>query len=109
MILVLNMIIKRNAVALVTVLVFVILISMIAATSVFLMTNQARLVEKQVRRIKAFYSIQAAEVKAMDDISAAVPPTNLLINDQAVAVIYVQSSVLDQPGQLNATVDFSLY
>ncbi|GEM_PF-5653547 len=102
------MISNNNAAALVTVLVFVILISMVAATSVYLMTNQARLVEKQVRRIKAFYSIQAAEVKAMDEISTAQPLSNLIINDQSVTMNY-SVPVAVTPGQLNATVNFSLY
>lgn len=103
------MILKNNAAALVTVLIFVILISMVAATSVFLMTNQARLVEKQVRRIKAFYSIQAADVKASDEIGTASPVTNLIINNQTVVVDYAPPAAALVPGQLNATVNFSLY
>lgn len=102
------MIFKINAAALVTVLIFLILVSMMAVTSVFLMTNQARLVEKQVRRIKAFYSIQAAGVQANDELSAGLPLTNLIINDQSVTVSHNSVSA-PVPGQLNTTVDFSFY
>ncbi|MBU2541118.1 MAG: pilus assembly PilX N-terminal domain-containing protein [Candidatus Omnitrophica bacterium] len=82
---------KKKGVALVTVLIFVLLVSMVAITSVYLMTNQARQIEKQIRRITAFYSTQAAAVQAREDIFKD-RTLNVLdldpINNQKVDIAY---------------------
>lgn len=95
-----------KAAALVSVLIFIILTSMIAVSSIYLMTNQARLIEKQIRRIRSFYSCQAATIVAMDELyqAAAVTPT-LNINAQTVNINHNPASV--PPGLLSTTVDFS--
>lgn len=98
---------STKAIAMVTVLIFLILISMVSVTSIFLMTSQSRTIEKQIRRIKAFYSEQAAAVQANDELSQNSPLTpNLVINDQVVAISHNPVSV-PVPGQLNTTVDYS--
>ncbi|MEW6008089.1 MAG: hypothetical protein AB1629_00425 [Candidatus Omnitrophota bacterium] len=94
-----------KAVAMVTVLIFIIVVSMVAVTSIFLMTNQARLIERQVRRIIGFYSSQAAIVQANDELfnNPAAPITpNLTINGQDVTITHDSFS-----GQLDVTTDLS--
>lgn len=103
----LRLLTAKRAVAMVTVLIFIILVSMVAATSIFLMTNQARLVEKQVRRIKAYYSAQAADVQANDELFNNSPLTpGLTINNQTVAISHDPLSA-PIPGKLNTSIDFS--
>ncbi len=100
---------RNNAVAMVTVLIFIILISMVAVTSIYLMTNQARLVEKQIRRIRGFYSSQAAFVQVSDELfnNPANPITpNLTINGQDVTITHNPASV-PIPGQLDITTNTS--
>jgi Tfp pilus assembly protein PilX len=99
----------NRAVALVTVLIILIVVSMVSLSSIYLMTNQARLIEKQIRRIKAFYSCRAAIVQADDELfrEAPLPLTpNLLINDQAVNITHDPTSA-PIPGELNTRVDYS--
>jgi len=52
----------KRGVALVTVLVFVLLLTIIAEVLLGLMTNQARIAEHQRRRIKGYYSAWAGLV-----------------------------------------------
>jgi hypothetical protein len=68
------------------------------------MTNQSRLAEKQVRRIRAMYSSQAGIVQAYDQLfNNNLPVTpNLSINDQTVVI---DDSALPA---LTARVNFSL-
>ena len=96
---------KNRGAALVTVIVFIILISMVAVTSIYLMTNQARLVEKQIRRITAFYSCQAAQVQAIDDIyqDGSLGDTDLDINNQS-ATITPPDSTSVPPGEFQTSV-----
>jgi len=54
------MVSRNSGIALVTVIIFVILISFIAIASINLMAGQALLIEHQVQRIKAFYATEAA-------------------------------------------------
>lgn len=94
---------RNKAVAMVSVLIFIIVVSMVAITSIYLMTNQARLVEKQVRRIRGFYSGQAAMVQATDQLFNNNPLSpNLNINGQDVAITYNPAS-----DQLDLTTNIS--
>lgn len=54
------MIFHRSGIALVTVVIFVVLISLIAVASINLMAGQALLIEHQIQRIRAFYVTEAA-------------------------------------------------
>ena len=99
---------RKRAAALVSVLIFIILTSMIALSSIFLMTNQARIAEKQIRRIRAFYSSQAATVQALDELyqGAGAVTSPLNINNQTVNITY-NSASLPFSGEVNATANFT--
>lgn len=54
--------------AMVTVLVFMLLITIIAGAVLSLMTKQARLSEHQIRRVRAFYAAESAINKAFQSL-----------------------------------------
>ncbi len=96
---------NKEGVALVTVLIFILVISMVALTAMHLTTNQARLIEKQIRRITAFYSSEAAAVQARDELyqnPAATPTSPLAFNGQTINIVYDPASA-----ELNTIIDFS--
>lgn len=123
----------KRSIALVTVLLFMLLVTIAAAAALSLMTKQARLAEHQIRRIKAFYAAESALNKAYQALRAngaaagewTETPANSGIwvwnwqgfdwnvsNDDAgstigtrlVAVRYDTTST--PPGQLSATVNY---
>ncbi|MDP3142498.1 MAG: pilus assembly PilX N-terminal domain-containing protein [Candidatus Omnitrophota bacterium] len=51
---------QNSGVALITVIIFVILISLVAIASINLMAGQALLIEHQIKRIQAYYANEAA-------------------------------------------------
>ena len=51
---------SKSGIALVTVVIFVILISIIAIAAINLMAGQALLIEHQIQRIRAYYITEAA-------------------------------------------------
>lgn len=54
------MIFQNSGVALITVIIFVVLISLVAIASINLMAGQALLIEHQIQRIQAYYANEAA-------------------------------------------------
>ncbi|MEK6715771.1 MAG: pilus assembly PilX N-terminal domain-containing protein [Candidatus Omnitrophota bacterium] len=59
---------KTKGVALVTVLVFMLLVTIIAGAALTIMTKQARLAEHQIRRIKGFSAAESAINKAYQSL-----------------------------------------
>ncbi|MEW5758059.1 MAG: hypothetical protein AB1755_01115 [Candidatus Omnitrophota bacterium] len=59
---------NKKAIALVTVLISITILTIIAGVSLTLMTSQARLVESQVRRIKAMYTAEGLMWRAIDGL-----------------------------------------
>lgn len=55
---------KARGIALLTVLIFMLLVTIIAGAVLSIMTKQARIAEHQIRRIKAFYAAESAMNKA---------------------------------------------
>ncbi|MDP1852689.1 MAG: hypothetical protein Q8L26_00555 [Candidatus Omnitrophota bacterium] len=68
----------KRAIALLTVLVFMLLVTIIAGAALSIMTKQARLAEHQIRRIKGFYAVESAINKAYQSLRVrgitAIPP-----------------------------------
>lgn len=87
---------KTKGVALVTVLVFMLLVTIIAGAALTIMTKQARLAEHQIRRIKGFYAAESAINKAYQslrymDTNAVSPvgqPNNTAWGDSSVAGVW---------------------
>ena len=48
-----------------------------AGVALILMTNQARITEGQIKRIKAFYTAQSAVSKAFEELRTGVPFTTI--------------------------------
>ncbi len=74
-----NKCLKQKGIALVTALIFMLLVTIIAGASLSITTKQARLAEHQIRRVKAFYAAEAAIIKAYQslryvDATLAAPP-----------------------------------
>jgi type II secretory pathway component PulK len=59
---------ENKAVALVTVLIFVLISAIIAGALVALVSSEARLIESQIRRIKAIYAAEAGIQQAIQGI-----------------------------------------
>jgi len=49
----------KEGLVLVTVIIFVLILSILAIAILFIMTSEARLTERQIKRIKAGYAVQA--------------------------------------------------
>lgn len=63
---------SKKAIALVTVLISITILTIIAGISLMLATSQASLVENQIRRIKAFYTIEGLTWKYFCDLATGV-------------------------------------
>lgn len=83
---------NQKAVILTIVLIFVIIIAVIAAIALLLMTNQARITEAQIKRIRAFYTAQAAVLHTIQELRKGNPlPTSETLNN-LTANINVEAS-----------------
>ena len=72
---------NEKGVILTIVLIFVIILSIIAGVAILLMTNQARITESQIGRIRAFYTAQAAIIHALENLRKGIsPPASETIN-----------------------------
>ncbi|HDZ77593.1 MAG TPA: hypothetical protein ENH41_05875 [Candidatus Omnitrophica bacterium] len=70
---------SKRGIALVTALIFMLLVTIMAGAVLSITTKQARLAEHQVRRIKGFYAVESAMVKAYlslryADVTVSTPP-----------------------------------
>jgi Tfp pilus assembly protein PilX len=63
-----------RGIAMVTVLIFMLLVTIIAGAALSIMTKQARLAEHQIRRVRGFYAAESAINKAYVSLRYA-PPT----------------------------------
>lgn len=84
---------SKSGIALVTVVVFVILISIIAIAAINLMAGQALLIEHQIQRIRAYYIAEAAIQKNLMRLFRGLgpesPTTAIDIKDPYPRTVYV--------------------
>lgn len=102
---------NRRGVALAVVLIFVIVLSIMAGTAVVLMANHSRVCEYQIRRAKAFYTAEAAIVKALEDLRTTgglLSTTTSLNTFTATVSVEAAGSGTGPNGTriLNATVEY---
>ncbi|MFH1201943.1 MAG: PilX N-terminal domain-containing pilus assembly protein [Candidatus Omnitrophota bacterium] len=105
--------INNAAVALVTVIVFVLLSTIIAVALFSLMTNEARLIEHQIRRIRAMYAAESGIQQAMWQLRQNPPQavTNLTV----FGSVPLDVTVTDNPGGpsgtriISATVNYQVF
>lgn len=74
---------RMRGVALVVVLIFMLLITIIAGAVLSIMTKQARLAEHQIRRIKGFYAAESAINKAYQSLRCMNTTAGALVAGQA--------------------------
>lgn len=67
---------NQKGIILTIVLIFIIVLSITAAVAIGLMTNQARITEYQIKRIRAFYTAEAAHTFVLEQLRTGVksPP-----------------------------------
>lgn len=68
--------VNQKGIILMIVLIFIIVLSITAAVVIGLMTNQARIAEYQIKRIRAFYTAEAAHTYVLEQVrtGAKSPP-----------------------------------
>ena len=96
-----------KGVALVTVLFFVLIFTLIAGALLGLMTNQVRITEHQIRRIKAYYTAQAGLWHAMEERRRGSTETmwEITLHDEFNVPYTADISLTDNT--LNSTVDYT--
>lgn len=71
-------------------MIFIIVLVIVAGTSIVLMTNQTRVSESQIRRMKAFYTAESGLVNAFEGLRRNTSPWSMTItlnNFTAMATI----------------------
>ena len=72
---------RRGVIATITVI-FVLILIIMAGVALLLWTNHARLTERQIKRMRAFYTAEAAAVRALDELRrTATVSANLNLNN----------------------------
>ena len=92
----------RQGVALVTVLAFVLVLTILAGVLLGLMTNQIRISEHQIRRIKAYYAAWAGLVHNFERLRKNQPIENQTIDGYTFNITYNSTS-----HQINSTVNYT--
>ncbi len=67
---------NNNGVVLITVVIFVMIISILAASVLYIMTNDARLTEYNVKRIQANYAAQAGIQYYLEQLKIGASPSS---------------------------------
>lgn len=103
----------KKGLALINMFIFVILFTMMATVLLSLLSSHVRLMERHVRRTKAFYAAQAGSVAALDQIhrtgAAAASYTIDWSHDLTGAVISTRNvAVSTAPPIVNSTCDYSI-
>ena len=65
---------NQKGIILMIVLIFIIVLSITAAVVIGLMTNHARIAEYQIKRIKAFYTAEAARTYVFEQLRNGTSP-----------------------------------
>ncbi|OGX32083.1 MAG: hypothetical protein A3G37_01400 [Omnitrophica WOR_2 bacterium RIFCSPLOWO2_12_FULL_46_30] len=85
---------RRGVIATITVI-FVLILIIMAGVALLLWTNHARLTERQIKRMRAFYTAEAAAVRALDELRrTATVSANLNLNNLTANVAY-NSTIID--------------
>lgn len=114
---------SRRALALLNVLIFVLLFSIMSGIILTLVSSQTKLLEHHIRRIKGYYGAEAASIAALDLLRRTgsmsnpfFPPAIDWTYDTATgnpttyrqAIVSPQSSLIPDSMALNATFDYTL-
>lgn len=107
---------NQKGLALVTVLIFTLVMSILAGAVLSLMTTEARLTEHQVRRIKAYYAAQSGMIYELENLRKnPLPPDSTTTFTYSAADLYPvtisvakvnQVDPLKDTRSVSATVDY---
>lgn len=101
---------NQKGIILMIVLIFIIVLSITAAVAIGLMTNQARIAEYQIKRIRAFYTAEAALTRALQELrtTGSISPSLDLNNFTADVTIESVGAGTGPKNtrRLNVTVDY---
>lgn len=91
--------------------IFILILVIMAGVALILMTNQARITEGQIKRIKAFYTAQAAITRSFDNLRTGGSVSDLTLNGLTAVVnlstpINAPGSPINGTRQLTATVAY---
>lgn len=98
---------NRKGIVLTITVIFVLILTILAGAALLLWTNHARITERQVRRMRAYYSTEAGLTQVLDELrrnnSTVANLTTVNLNGQSVTVTV---SPADAQGirTINATV-----
>ncbi len=90
---------KKGIILTITVI-FVMILIIMAGAALILWTNHAIITERQIRRMRAFYTAEAAITRALDELRrTGTSPANVSLNNLTANVTYNSTS-----GSVNASV-----
>lgn len=85
---------RKGVIATITVI-FVLILIIMAGVALLLWTNHARVTERQIKHMRAFYTAEAAVVRALDELRrTGTASANLNLNNLAANVTY-NSTIVD--------------
>lgn len=92
---------RKGAILTIT-LIFVLIIIIMAGVALLLWTNHARITERQIKRMRAFYTAEAAVARALDELRRTGAASSALnLNNLKANVGYNSTTE-----KLNATVNY---
>ena len=84
---------KKGIILTITVI-FVMILIIMAGAALILWTNHAIITERQIRRMRAFYTAEAAITRALDELRrTGIPPASVSLNNLKADVTYDSGSV----------------
>jgi Tfp pilus assembly protein PilX len=103
---------NRKGIVLTITVIFVLILTILAGAALLLWTNHARITERQVRRMRAFYTTEAGLTQVLDELrrtnTTAVYPLNTTVNLNGQTV-NVNVGVADAQGIRNITATVANY
>lgn len=82
---------NKRGIILTVVIIFMLTISIVTAISIVLMTNEARITESKVRRLRAFYTVEGGIVHAIEHLNADPTETNWTVPPVVLNATYTCS------------------
>lgn len=91
---------NKKGIILTITIIFVMILIIMAGAALILWTNHAIITERQIRRMRAFYTAEAAITRALDELRrTGTFPANVSLNNLTANVTYNSTS-----GSVNASV-----
>jgi Tfp pilus assembly protein PilX len=93
---------NKKGIILTMTVIFVMILIIVAGAALILWTNHAIITERQLRRMRAFYTAEAAIVRALDELRrTGTYPANVSLNNLTANLTYNSTN-----GSVNASVSY---